>query len=188
MRTMSIITAMSICIVSCSSGPRSDQYKDAVREEIVRLVGADAKVSFNTFELLESTTYADELDYRKGLITARHSMNDKFQKQYEGQGMKTNALKKLDALMKDEDVLKGIEAIRERMAAADSLDKVAYHVYSFTGEARCKGITTTFKDYFACVTPDGEILSVTDNRKAIRKGLGKIIEGYSTILKSGREE
>lgn len=188
MRKIFIIAAMAVCAAACSSGRNSDLYKDAVKEEIIRLVGADAKVSFNSFELHEATTFSDELDYRKNLITARKSMNDKFSKRYAEQSMRTNALKKLDALMKDEDVLKGIDGIRERMASADSLDKVAYYVYKFTGEARCEGVTTMFKDYFACVTPAGEVLSVTDQEKAIHKGLGKVIGGYNALLKAGREE
>lgn len=188
MKKMLVIAAMALCVAACSLGQKPDQYKDAVKEEIVRLVGADAKVSFNTFELKETTTYADELEYRKGLITARQAMNKMLKEKYENEKMSTNAHRKLTAMLNDEEVLKGLETIRERMAAADSLDKVAYYVFQFTGEARCEGATTSFKDYFACVTPTGEVLSVTDNEKAIHKGLGKIIEGYRTILKSSSEE
>lgn len=188
MKKISAIAALALCVVSCGLGQKPNQYKDAVKEEIIRLVGADAKVSFNTFELKETTTFADELDYRKGLIEARHKMNIKFQEKYSKERMPTNAGIKRLAILKDEEVLKGLEAIRERMAAADSLDKVAYYVFQFTGEAKSQGATSTFKDYFACVTPDGRLLSLTDNEKAIHKGLGNVLGGYKLLLGAEKEE
>ena len=209
MKKISVIAALALCVVSCGLGQKPNQYKDAVKEEIIRLVGADAKVSFNTFELKETTTFADELEYRKGLIEARHKMNIRFQEKYSEERMPKNAGIKRLAILKDEEVLKGLDAIQERievacgdrksiylteiqaeggkrMAAADSLDKVAYYVFQFTGEAKCQGTTSTFKDYFACVTPDGRLLSLTDNEKAIHKGLGNVLGGYRLLL--GAEE
>lgn len=186
MKKLAVISAMVICLAACSQQP--DPFKDAVETEIIRLVGPDAKVRFNTFELIDSTTVGKELDYRLSLIETRRKQNLKFNEKYLNEGKQTNARIKAEAAAKDAVVIEGIKAIRERMAAADSLDVVVYYDYHVTGEAKSESGITTFADHYACVGADGTVLNFTDNQKTLHKGVGKVIAGYLTVLKGDSEE
>lgn len=183
MKKLALIPIVALCLASCGQQKQPDIYKDAIETEIIRLVGPDAKVSFTTFERIDSTTFGKELEYRHGLIQTRRNQNLKLMEKYKKQGMPTNMEKKAKSAALDAEVLKGIEALRERMAAADSLDIIAYYDYHVAGEAKSSEGTTTFPNHFACVAVDGTLLNFTDNPRFLHKSIGKVIPGYHTVLK-----
>ena len=184
MRKIAFITVLAACLCSCTGNRTADPFVGALESEIIRLVGADAKVSFNSVERIDSTTFGQELDNRIKAMETRQKQNRKFLDQYNMKGQKKSAAAKSEALIKDEQVIAGLNAIKERLAAADSLGIVAYYDYHFSGSARCEGQETAFPDNYASISPDGVVLSLNDSQKGLHNALGKVIPGYTDLLKA----
>lgn len=184
MKKTVVITALAACLCSCTGNKTADPFVGALESEIIRLVGADAKVSFNNVERIDSTTFGQELENRIKAMETRQKQNQKFLDQYNLKGQRQSAAAKSEALIKDAQVIAGLNAIKARMDAADSLDIVAYYDYHFSGSARCEGQETAFPDNYASISPDGVVLSLNDSQKGLHNALGKVIPGYKELLKS----
>ena len=174
------LAALALCLCSC--GQKPDMYRDALETEIIRLVGADAKVTFNKVERIDSTTFGQEVDKRIQAFTTKLEQDTKLYEKYMADRMLTNAEKKKQAMVLDEKMLAGLEKLRARIEEADSLDVVAYYDYHFSGYAKCGSEETTFPDNYASITPNGKVLSLNDSRKGLHNALGKVIPGYKETL------
>lgn len=185
-RNIIVLAALALCLAGC--GQKSDMYRDALETEIIRLVGADAKVTFNTVERIDSTTFGQEVDNRIKAFETKLNQDSRLYDNYKGKGMVKNADTKKKAVELDEKVLAGLEKLRQRIADADSLDVVAYYDYHFTGSAKSSEGVTTFNDNYATITPDGKVLSINDALKGLHNAMGKTIPGYTKLIKDNPEE
>ena len=185
-RNMIVLAALALCLAGC--GQKPDMYREALETEIIRLVGADAKVTFNTIERIDSTTFRQEVDNRIKAFETKLNQDSKLLENYKGRGMAKNADTKKKAVELDEKILAGLEMLRQRIADADSLDVVAYYDYHFTGSAKSSEGVTTFNDNYATITPDGKVLSVNDALKGLHNAMGKTIPGYMKLIKDNPEE
>ena len=183
MKKIAIIPIVALTMVSCAQSEPLDVYQQSIATEIVRLVGPDAKVEFEVCERIDSTTFGGELDFRTGLIEARRNQNLHLSEMYAGQKKRTNARLREEIAQKDAIVLGGIDSLRVRLAAGDSLDIICHYDYHFSGEAKTADGTTVFSDYYACLAADGTLLSFTNEKRKLHYGVGKVIPGYLTVLK-----
>ena len=187
MKRFLIILAAAAALVACGGAPKaSDPVQDALEARIKALTSEDAKVTFYKFEKVDSTTFAQELAYRKGQFELRLSQNEKFYKEYKSKNMANNMAKKAAAIEGDKRVLAGFEAIEA--AIADKLESVAYYDCCFSGKAVGSAGETDFNDYYASITPEGEVLSIEPTTKGLHKSLGRVIPGYTELVKGGEEE
>ena len=121
MKKIAIIPIVALTMVSCAQSEPLDVYQQSIATEIVRLVGPDAKVEFEVCERIDSTTFGGELDFRTGLIEARRNQNLHLSEMFAGQKKRTNARLREEIAQKDAIVLGGIDSLRVRLAAGDSL-------------------------------------------------------------------
>lgn len=189
MKSIAVIPIVALCLVSCArDGQQLDVFERSIETEIVRLVGADAKVEFSVCERIDSTTFGEELEFRKRLIEARREQNLRLSEQYASQKKRTNARLRSEAAQKDAAVLSGIDSIRMRLAAADSLDIVCHYDYHVAGVARTADGITAIPDHYACVSADGTLLTFTPEKRKLHYGVGKVIPGYIRVLKGRGDE
>lgn len=188
MKRFLIILAACAALASCGGSPKvSDPIQDALEARIKALTTEDAKVTFFKFEKVDSTTYAQELAHRKGQFELRLKQNEKFYEEYKAKNMSNNMAKKAAAIEGDKRVLAGFEALEA--AIADKMESVAYYDYCFSGKAVSKEAgETDFNEYYASITPDGEVLSIEPSTKGLHKSLGRVIPGYTELVKGGEEE
>lgn len=185
-RNIIIFAAMALCLAGC--GQKPDMYREALETEIIRLVGADAKVTFNTVERIDSTTFGQEIERRIKTFSLKLDQDTNFYNKYKKDGMAKNADLKKKAVEMDQKLLAGMEMLRQRIADADSLDVVAYYDYHFTGNAKSSEGITTFNDNYATITPDGKVMSINDALQGLHKAMGKSIPGYESLIKSNKQE
>lgn len=183
MKKILFATAFIACLASCS---QPDPVQDAVAARVAEIVGGVAKVNINTFELIDSVTFGQQLDMADKLYEVRHKQNEKLYFKYMSQSLFNEALEKRASLVKDEYVIAGLRAIRERMS--DSLDVVAYYDYKFSGNAKNGEGETVFPEAYASVTPDIKVISLEPERSRLHNGLGKVIPGYLELLEADKNE
>lgn len=189
MKRIAFIQVIVLCLVSCGQGDRQlDLFERAIESEIIRLAGTDAEVEFSVCERIDSTTLGEELVFRKRLIEARRDQNLLLSEQYARQKKRTNARLRREAAQKDSEVLVGIDSIRVRLAAADSLDIICHYDYLVAGEARTADGITAIPEHYACISADGTLLTFTPEKRKLHYGVGKVIPGYIRILKRGSDE
>lgn len=189
MKSIAVIPILALCLVSCArDGQQFDVFERAIETEVVRLVGADAKVEFSVCERIDSTTFGEELEFRTDLINARMEQNLWLSELYQSQKKPTNARLRSEAAQKDSEVLVGIDSIRLRLAAADSLDIICHYDYHVAGSARTADGITSIPDHYACLSADGTLLTFTQERRKLHYGVGKVIPGYIRALKRGGDD
>lgn len=68
MRQNLILTIFLAALLAGCKPEATDYRQAAIEQYIIRQTGSDAKVSFDLFEVIDSTTYAAELDSLAGVI------------------------------------------------------------------------------------------------------------------------
>lgn len=174
------IMAAALLFTSCSEPKPEDPALTAIKARVAELVGGDAEVKIKIFEKVDSTTFGQEIEYRLKVQDLALQQNAKYVQKYRNAGKDKNAQNKLDLMEKNRKIIKGLESIQARMA--DSLNVVAYYDYKFSGEAVSNGQTTVFRDYFASISPDNQVLSIEPQSKGLHKALGRVIPGYKALL------
>ena len=187
MKRFLLILAAAAALVACGNAPKvSDPLQDALEAKIKALTSEDAKVTFFKFEKVDSTTFAQELAHRRGQFELRLSQNEKFYGEYKAKGMQNNMDKKAKAIANDKRVLEGLSTIEESLEGR--MDDVAYYDFCFSGKAESKDGQTDFTDYYASITPEGEVLSVEPSTKGLHKSLGRVLPGYTELVKGSDGE
>ena len=166
-------------VLSC--GPKqADPMEQALAEKIQQAVGGEAKVKVYSMEVVDSTTFRTELERKFKIFNLKIEQNRKFYETYLKEGKPKNAELKSKAIRKDQEILKGLEAIQERLG--ERLDEVAYYDYKFTASAVLKSGRENYNDYFCAITPDGRVLGISSDQNAIHKGTSSVIPGYKALL------
>ena len=180
MNKLIILLALPSMLLSCSQPGTPDPAQEAMTSEIRRLTEPEAKVTYTVFEKTDSTTFGQELAYRKGQFELRLSQNLKFYEEYKSKGMLNNMQKKEKAILNDRRVLEGLDSMAEEIAPY--ADDIAYYDYRFSGKAAGASGETVFQDYYACITPKGEVLCIESSDKGLHKSLGRVLPGYSALI------
>lgn len=153
----------------------------ALRAKITESVGEGAKIDLRLFEVTDSTTIGEELEYRKGLFDVRLSQNIKLFEKYSRNNQHQSAAQKLVSIESDKRIIAGLAVLEEDIK--DQLGDIAFYYVHFSGSAVLDGVTTDFKDYYAAISPSGEVLSISPQMKGVHTSLGRTIPGYTALLK-----
>lgn len=186
MKRIIFLLALTLTVCSC------DKYKDdpvcaAIAQKAMEPYGDQPyKATFDSITLLDSTTLAVEMDRRINAFNMKRQNDELLYIKYFKQSKKKNAARKCDDMSKDDEILKKLNALKEKMG--DSLNQVAYYDYKFTATVKLSGKTLQMKDCFATVTPDNEVITLSSDVKSLHKATGKVIPGYLELISDTPEE
>lgn len=180
MKKIAIIVAAISILAACTHTETPDPIKDGIRTKICQTVGNEAKVTIKTFQIIDSTTFAQELSHRKDVIRLRYEQNRKLHDQYLQEGRVKTAAKKYDEYHADQQRLEGLEKIGDELAGR--MNDVAYYDVKFSAEAKTSARTSTFTDYYATVTPEGMVYNIQSSPNGLHKPMGHVIPGYDLLF------
>lgn len=182
MKKFITILATVALAASCGQQKQADPFKAALESEIKSQLGEDTRVSFEVFERVDSTTFGEELAYRREVFDLRRSQNVKLFKKYKSAGQVESAAAKQKAIGHDDEVIAGLAQMNESLAGI--LGDIAYYDYHFTCKASSGSARAEFRDYYATITPNLEVMSIDRSKKTLHKSLGRVIPGYLELVKS----
>lgn len=174
-------------LMAAACGTRTpDPVHEAIKAEISgNMPQKFTDVKIYTVEKIDSTTFRQELDRRKTLFETRRAADEKLILKYNSEGKQKNAALKTESYKKDVFILRDLDSLE--VSLADILDDVAYYDYVFSAQASGPDGKMEFRDSYAAITPDMQVIGLTAQKKDLHKGLGKVIPGYLEIVK-GEEE
>jgi len=182
MKRFPIILAALATLVSCGGPKQESPLKTAIVGEIREQLGDEgAAVSFNTVELVDSSSFAQEFDRRRATLELRLSQNEKLYKKYLDAFQTSKAKEKEALVKKDKEHLAALAELEASLK--DTLSCIAFYDYKFSGSAKkSDGSKVLIKDTYIAITPEFEVLALSNEQKSLRKSTGKVIPGYSAIF------
>lgn len=182
-----ILAAALLLAAGCSQKPAPDPFREAVSAKIVESMGRDMKVSFYSFEKVDSTTYGTELEHRKTAFNKKLGIDRERYEQFLMERKPKNTQKKKEDMETDLRFLEGLDRIGEEIA--DRLDEVAYYDFHFSGKAKSPEGDVEFEDWWASISPEGEVLCMLKGKKGLHNALGRVLPGYLDLAgKEGVDE
>ena len=55
-------------------------------------------------------------------------------------------------------------------------------IHRFSGQGKENGVTHIYKETYAAITPEGQVIAVSSSLKNLHTATGKVIPGYSALL------
>ena len=181
MKRFLILAALAAAVISCSP-KQADPLEQALIDNILQSAGEEGKVKIYSMEKIDSTTFRTELERKFKIYNLKIEQNRKFYDTYVKEGKRKNAEIKSQAILKDQAILKGLEAIQADLA--NRLDDVAYYDYQFSASGNYKTSKAVYNGYFCAITPAGEVLGVSSDQNTIHKGTSSVLPGYKALLDS----
>lgn len=185
MKKILLIAAAVAGLTACTSTPK-DPHLVALEDAIVKQLGEGTKVTIETFQKVDSTTFGEELDYRQEVFDLRLKQNMKLLEKYKKGGYVKTAVEKRNAINHDHEVIAGLAEMERTLEPI--LDNVAYYDYCFSGSAKKEGARSVYKEYYASITPEGEVVSISSDKRTLHKALGRVIPGYLELVKGDEGE
>ena len=183
----SLIIFVSVLLLAACGGSKTDPVKEAIKGEIMGNMAQDfISVDVTFVEKIDSTTFRTELDRRKKAFTTKRDADGEFLLKYMQEGKRRNAAIKNESYVNDLRILQGLDSLG--IKHADILDDVAYYDYRFSATAKGKDVTMQFRDAYIAITPDGQVISMTAERRDLHKSAGRVIPGYYELVKGLDEE
>ena len=184
---MKIIHLATVCLCaaallsSCGGGkPVLSETQQAVVEALSRDMDGELDFQFDSFEKIDSTTIGTEVDRRIDAFTTVLLQNYRLYNGYVAAKKNKNAAKKQKSIELDTEMLRMLQEYKGSLGA-DSLN-IAYYDYKFSGQGKENGVTHIYKETYAAITPEGEVIAVSSSLKNLHTATGKVIPGYSAIL------
>ncbi|MBO4570613.1 MAG: hypothetical protein J5699_01645 [Bacteroidales bacterium] len=174
-----LITVFVAALSACTK--EKDPYLAALETEIAGRLGEGAKVNIEIFSLIDSTTFGEELKYRQEVFDLRLKQNMKLLERYKQGGFVNSAVDKRNAINHDHEVIAGLADMERSLEPI--LGNVAYYDFCFSGSAKKGDSRAVYKEYYASITPQGEVVSIDSNKKTLHKALGRVIPGYLELVK-----
>ena len=171
---MMAIFALTSCSVKYGA------EKKAVAAKIVETMGDVQNLKFNTFEQIGQTTVGEEVEMRINLFKTKLEQDQKFYDMYSAGGVLGKASQKKYAIERDQLHLTQLDSIRNTLGA--KLNEIAYKDYRFSAVGTLKDSKLEAKDWYAAITPAGEVLSLVQDPKKLHRGLGVTIPGYQGMF------
>lgn len=186
MKRALLFAAALALLASCSVKP-ADPVEEAIISEIMdNMAEGFTSVKIYKVEKIDSTTFGQELERRHHLFEVKKEVDEKAMNKYVAAGKPKNAAIKEESMKKDMMIMQCLDSLA--ITIEDILDDVAYYDYKFSAQAKSQNSTMEFRDSYAAITPDFEVIGMTAKEKDLHKGLGKVIPGYLEILKGESEE
>jgi len=166
---------------SCGGGkPVLSDTQKAVVAALSEDFEGEMDFQFDTFEKIDSTAMGTEVDRRIEAFTQVLLQNYRLYNGYVAANKNKNAAKKQKSIELDTEMLKLLQEYKQELGA-DTL-KVAYYDYKFSGKGVENGVTHIYKETYAAITPEGEVVAVSSSLKNLHTATGKVIPGYSALL------
>lgn len=182
MKKLVVLLSISLALVSCGNKTgKEDMLQTALKEFLAEKYPEFEKITFETIETADSSSFDEELLRREKLFALRMKQDDALYKKFVQEGKQKNAQLRYDNLVQDIRIKNGLDSIRVDMGA--SVNDIAFYIYKFTGNAVGGGKTTYFKGTLAAVTPDFEVINVAPKQNDLFKATGSVIPGYRQLLK-----
>lgn len=176
-----VLAAAAILAASCSPKAPSDPLEVSLCSAIAGKAGADAQVSLEGFTRTDSVSFAQLLDLRRKAFELKLAQDTKFYEKYKSEHMGVNAKKHQDAMVRTKNILAGFNVLEAGLAGR--MDEIAYYDCAFSGQVKSAAGTMPLDGYNAVVTPSGEVVAIQAGTKNIHSGLGKLIPGYTELIK-----
>ena len=174
-------SALLLCVIlSCACGTRYPDEKAAVEAKIVETMGEVQGLKFKQFEQIGQTTIGEEVEMRIDLFKTKLEQDQKFLDMYTAGGVLGKASQKRDAIERDRLHLTQLDSIRNTLGAR--LGEVAYTDYKFSATGKIGDSKLEATDWYAAISPAGEVLSLVQDPKKLHKGLGITIPGYQGMF------
>lgn len=186
MKRSLLFAAVLVLLSSCGTKP-ADPVEEAITSEIINNMSEGfTSVKIFKVEKIDSTTFGQELERRRHLFETKKEVDGKYMNKYIAAGKPKNAAAKEESMKKDIIIIQCLDSLA--VSLEDILDDVAYYDYKFSAQAKSESSSMEFRDSYAAITPDFEVIGMTAKEKDLHKGLGKVIPGYLEILKGESEE
>ena len=173
-----LVTATALVFSSCA-GQYGDE-KAAVAAKISETMGEVKGLTFNTFEQIGQKTIGEEVEMRISLFKTKLEQDQKFYDMYTAGGVLGKASQKKAAIERDQLHLTQLDSIRNTLGA--KLNEIAYRDYKFSAVGKLADGKLEAKDWYAAITPKGEVLSLVQDPKKLHRGLGVTIPGYEGMF------
>ena len=176
--------AVAILVAACS--PKAeDPALTALKAKLSEALPDAKEIYVKSFEKVDSTTFGQEYQNRLDLFDVKIKVLTEQCEKYMKAGKTNNAAVKQTDLKKAAATLARVSALKESVEAIK--DKVAYYDYKFSAVIKSEGGSQTVDGWYACITPENEVIGYTSKQKDLHKGVGKLIPGYKEAL-GGEEE
>ncbi len=181
MKKLFPVAAMLLTALFClSCDGKYVEEKEAVKAKIVETMGEVQSLTFNTFEQIGQTTVGEEVEMRIDLFKTKLEQDQKFYDMYSAGGVLGKASQKKDAIERDRLHLTQLDSIRNTLG--EKLNEIAYKDYKFSAVGKLKDSKLEAKDWYAAISPSGEVLSLVQDPKKLHRGLGVTIPGYKGMF------
>ena len=190
---MKLYRLAGICLCAAalvaSSGrgkPVLSPQQQAVVEYLAKDIEGECSFEFSSFEVTDSTTMATEIDRRVEAFSSLLRQKYIMYNNYVPAGKKRNAARKEEAILLDTEMLKMLQ--QYKVDNAGTIDDIAYYVYRFACEGKSEGAIYRYKEAYAAITPDNNVIGVSTDLKYLLRSTGKVIPGYTDLLAGNSEE
>lgn len=175
-----VLAVSSFVLFSCSSPAELTAEQLALKDKFAAQLGEISSLEFSSFEKIDSTTVAEEITMREKTFLIKLEQDKKFYEKYRNTRNSAKAAEKQAAMDRDLVLMRKLSEIRT--ALGDAVDGIAYYDYKFSAKGRADGEPFEAEGWYACITPDGRVLSLVKDQKDLHKGTGVAIPGYSEIF------
>lgn len=177
------VSAAAIFVLSCTTEDPYAAQKAALVESIAAENGELQKVTFDTFEVVDSATFADELRMRKNMFALKGEQAKKMHSQLMKAGRFEKLAEKMHDIKFSDMVLEGLDSLEQDMG--DKVNQVAYYDYCFTAHiVKADNQRIDAVNFYACITPDCKVLKYAAQKKDLHKVTGRVIPGYLKLVRS----
>lgn len=182
--------ALALLFIALSLTGCKEKTKNPVVESLISTIvwatGADEnKVFIYDLEQVRKVTIGEELDYRIGLFQYKLSFDKGKLEYFSENRMPRNRTRYAALVKKDERILQGLDSLRADMDAGMAA-RVAWYEFKFSAKAETPDEVFNVIDWHFIITPRYKIVAMKSHNVGLRRGMGKLIPGYMSIL--GREE
>lgn len=178
------VAAAALLAVSCKYEPSLEEK--AIKTKIEEQKGPVTQFALTDIEMLREVTLGEEIGIRRDNFELKHKKDSELGEKYKGKNLPTNAALKQESARKDLVRLFALDSIAE--ALSDELGKVVYRDYRFSASCMTDEGALVLKDWYAAITPEGEVLSMVQDKKNLHRGLGNVIPGWKELFGGNDEQ
>ena len=178
-----ILSIAALLAVSCKYEPSMEE--SAIRAKIEEEKGEVSKFALTDIEKIGEVTLGEEIGIRRSNFELKHRNDSRFEQEYRDKNYQKRADEKKAAM--DRDILHIAQLDSILTTVSNELDKVVYSDYRFSASCMTSEGKLELKDWYACITPDGQVLSLVQDKKRLHRGVGIVIPGWKGIFSDDDE-
>ncbi|MBO4769017.1 MAG: hypothetical protein J5495_05740 [Bacteroidales bacterium] len=173
-----------LCALACGCKQEVDPLQEALGAYILQ--GQEGSFRLTRIEKIDSTTFRTEFERRQNVFERKLSQETKLFDSYVAQRKPKNAERHRAAIVRTREVMASLDSLKATMEGR--LDEIAYYDYVFTGRAETKTTITELSNAYVSITPEFEVITLSNDRKDLHKAGGRAIPGYLEMLGKDSEE